>query len=393
MGFFRFLGVATALLVSGYAGHPASAGTLTTLYNFPDANTGSPTGKLYLRHGILYGTGSGLNSAHADGQVFQLKKSAEGWKFKTLLAFNGQNGALPRAGVIADGAGVLYGTASSGGASGSGTVFKLWNSGGRWKSATLQNFAWDDPGGTEPESDLVLDASGALIGTTILGGDQQGGTIFSLVPSGRHWNEDMLYRFGNNYDGHEPAAGVVPAGTGRYYGTTYHGGMYDYGTVFELKHSQDGWTETPIHSFTGAADGEYPINAPVNGSDGTLYGTTLFGGAFQYGTVFSLKKSRHSWTHTVLHEFGSGDDGQQPYGGLLRVGDTLYGTAEFGGTHGAGIIFSLTESGGTWTETVLYNFTGGADGALPTAAPIADAQGNLYGTTFNGNGTVWEFSP
>ncbi len=394
---FRFRSIVTALLAFTVHAGAAAAGTYTVLYRFSDGNTGSPTGQLYLRDGTLYGTGSGLNSGHGNGQVFQLKKSGDKWKFKTLLAFDGQNGALPRGGVIADQAGTFYGAASGGGADGYGTLFKLWNSGGHWKSTALQDFAWDDAGGTQPNSDLVIDAAGALVGTTYLGGDEQRGTVFSLVGQGRRWREKVLYRFGNNYDGYEPATGVLLAGNGAFYGTTYHGGMYDYGTVFELRHSHGSWTETKIHTFTAGADGEYPINGLVEGADGTLYGTTLFGGPFQYGTVFSLTQSGGNWTHTVIHDFGNGMDGQEPYGGLLRVGDTLYGTAEFGGTSGSGIIFSLTGSGGNWTETILYNFGGGADGALPCAAMIADANGNLYGTTFMGgtkdNGTVWEFTP
>jgi uncharacterized repeat protein (TIGR03803 family) len=394
---FRLRSFVTAILAfTAYAGC-ATAGTHTVLYSFLDPNTGSPTGQLYLHDGILYGTGSGLNSVSGDGQVFQLKKSGNKWKLKTLLAFDGQSGALPRAGVIADQAGVFYGAASSGGTGGYGTVFKLWNEAGHWKNATLQSFAGNDAGGTQPNSDLIFDASGALVGTTLLGGDQQGGTIFSLVPHGQGWKEKMLYRFGNNYDGHEPATGVMLASNGAFYGTTYHGGKYDYGTVFELKTSGGHQTETVIHSFTSIGDGVYPNNGLVEGSDGTLYGTTLFGGGHQLGTVFSLTQSGGTWTHTILHEFGSESDGQQPYGGLLRVGDTLYGTAEFGGTAGAGIIFSLTQSGGTWTENILYNFGDGKDGALPCSAMIADASGNLYGTTFmggkTGNGTVWEFTP
>jgi uncharacterized repeat protein (TIGR03803 family) len=276
-------------------------------------------------------------------------------------------------------------------------MFKLWDDAGRWKSTTLRSFAWNDAGGTEPESDLVIDPSGALVGTTLLGGNNQEGTVFSLVPSGRRWKEKMLYRFGNDYDGYEPFAGLSPAGSGVYYGTTYHGGMYDYGSAFELRRSHGGWIENRIHTFTGRTDGEYPNNGLVEGDNGTLYGTTLFGGSFQTGTVFSLKESGGTWTHTVLHDFGSGNDGQEPYGGLLRVGDTLYGTAEYGGLYGGGIVYSLSGSGGTWIETILYNFGSGTDGALPCAAMIADAQGNLYGTTFAGgikdNGTVWEFTP
>jgi uncharacterized repeat protein (TIGR03803 family) len=375
----------------------AAAGTFSVIYTFADANTGSPTAKLYLREGVLYGTGSGLNSVSGDGQVFQLTKSGDKWKLKTLLAFNGQNGALPRAGVIADQSGALYGTTSNAGAKGSGTAFRLWNTGRNWKSATLQDFAWDDPGGTHPDSDLVFDATGALVGMTSWGGENQEGTVFSLVPRGNRWKEKMLHRFTNNYDGYEPAGGVFLASDGAFYGTTYYGGTRDYGTAFQLKRSGNKWTETKIYDFKAGTDGEYPINGVVQGSDGTLYGTTLFGGSYQYGTLFSLKQSGGSWTHTVLHEFGSAADGQEPYGGLLLVGDTLYGTAEFGGTKGAGIIFSLSQSGGVWTENILYNFNGGSDGAEPCATLIADADGNLYGTAFaaggKGQGTVWEYTP
>jgi uncharacterized repeat protein (TIGR03803 family) len=393
---FHYGVVVTAALAFGTYAGAAAAGTFTVLYKFADGNTGSPTGKLYLRDGVLYGTGTGQNSKSGAGQVFQLKQSGGKWKLKTLLAFNRQNGADPRGAVVADANGVFYGTAEGGGSAGYGTAFRLWNDGGRWKSATLKNFTWDDAGGAEPNSDLVPDRSGALVGTTIYGGNNEEGTVFSFVPHGRHWKEKVLYRFTNNYDGYEPGPGLMLGSNGTLYGTTYHGGMYDYGTVYELKHSHGGWIENQLHTFTAGANGEYPINGLVEGDDGTLYGTTLFGGQFQYGTVFSLKKSGDSWTHTVIYNFGSSNDGSEPYGGLLRLGNTLYGTAEFGGATGNGIIFSLTESGGTWTETILHNF-GGGDGGLPCAAMIADANGNLYGTTFAGgikdNGTVWEYAP
>lgn len=394
---FLFRSIVTALLAVVACTAPAPAGTFATLYRFPDGNTGSPIGKLYLDGGALYGTGSGYNSQSGDGQVFQLKQSGGVWKFKTLLAFDGSNGSFPRAGVIADQAGVFYGTAEGGGSGGYGTVFKLWKSESGWQSATLKDFAWNDPGGTEPDSDLIIDRSGALIGATIYGGEQQGGTVFRLVPGDTRWKEKMVWRFTSNYDGHEPWAGVLLTKSGALYGTTYHGGMYDYGMVYQLTRSGRSWTEQKIHSFNTIADGVYPVNGLIEGAHGTLYGTTLFGGIGQYGTVFSLEQSGGAWTHTVIHEFGTGNDGQEPYGGLLLVGDTLYGTAEFGGTSGAGIIFSLNKSGGAWTEMILYNFSGGADGALPCATLIADANGNLYGTTFaggtNDNGTIWEFTP
>src|SRR5262249_26275361 len=157
-----------------------------TLYRFTDPNTGGPIGKLYLHNGNLYGTGSGLNSANGAGQVFELKNAGGSWTFKTLHAFTGPDGRTPRGGLVADAAGAAYGTAEGGGSGGYGTVFQLSKSGGGWQSTVLKNFAWDDPDGTEPDSDLIMDR-GALVGATIYGGEEQGGTIFSLVPSHDGW--------------------------------------------------------------------------------------------------------------------------------------------------------------------------------------------------------------
>jgi hypothetical protein len=154
---FHYGLVVTAALAFGTYAGAAAAGTFTVLYKFADGNTGSPTGKLYLRDGVLYGTGTGQNSKSGAGQVFQLKQSGGKWKLKTLLAFNRQNGADPRGAVVADANDVFYGTAEGRGTAGYGTAFRLWNDGGRWKSATLKNFTWNDAGGAEPNSDLVPD--------------------------------------------------------------------------------------------------------------------------------------------------------------------------------------------------------------------------------------------
>lgn len=147
-----------------------------------------------------------------------------------------------------------------------------------------------------------------------------------------------------------------------------------------------------IHSFDEEG-GEYPDSDLVMDGAGNIYGTTVTGGDIGSGTVFQLTPSGDGWTHTVLHSFTSGADGGQPYKGVtLDPQGNLYGTAVVGGTGGAcpedgcGVIYKLTNSGGTWTHSVIYNFTGGDDGYGPGAGLTRDGAGNLYGMTPTGGG-------
>jgi uncharacterized repeat protein (TIGR03803 family) len=142
------------------------------------------------------------------------------------------------------------------------------------------------------------------------------------------------------------------------------------------------WTETVIHSFTGGSDGALPIAGLILDASGDLYGTTANGGADDAGTVFKLTPTG---TETVLYPFTGGSDGAYPQAGLIADGSgNLYGTTNSGGESGNGTVFQLTPTG---AETVLYSFTGSGDGANPTAGLVADGSGNLYGTTNSGAGT------
>src|ERR1700730_8501242 len=133
-------------------------------------------------------------------------------------------------------------------------------------------------------------------------------------------------------------------------------------------------TTTVLYSFSGSSDGGDPASALTFDSAGNAYGTSVTGGAFGYGTVFQLSPNGSSWTETPLYSFAGSPDGKNPYGGVtLDSAGNLYGTTVAGGNSvcsgdGCGVVFKLTNSGGHWSESVLYNFQGGNDGAGPGSA-------------------------
>src|SRR6266566_9094853 len=164
------------------------------------------------------------------------------------------------------------------------------------------------------------------------------------------------------------------------------------------------WAAVPqiIYNFAGDDDGEYIDTDLVIDGAGNLYGTSVLGGDFGGGTVFQLTPSGDSWIHTVLYSFSGGADGGEPYKGVtLDAEGNLYGTAVTGGSGscegGCGVVYKLTNSGETWTQTVIHAFTGGDDGSGPGARVSVDARGNVYGMTPTGGslglGTIYELHP
>ena len=226
----------------------------------------------------------------------------------------------------------------------------------------------------------------------------------------------VLHNFTGGQDGAGPYAGVTVDRGGNLYGTAIGGGC-GYGTGFKITDKNGGWLFNPLYCFAGGNDGNAPLARVVFGPDGSLYGSTQFGGGdgcyegFGCGTVFNLKPSPTAckaalcpWTETVLYRFSGGGDGAYPsYGDLIfdQAGD-IYGTARSGGAsgcggNGCGVVFKLTPSaGGQYTESTVYSFTSGQDGAEPVGGLILEA-GNLYGTTLAagiyGGGTVFELVP
>lgn len=280
-------------------------------------------------------------------------------------------------------------------------------SGGSGSENALYSFA----GGNDPKlpyAGLVFDKAGNLYGTTELGGTNNQGTIFEIAPnSNGTWTETVLYNFTGGPDGGQPYGSLVFDTSGNLYGTTNFGGSSNCnmgcGTVFELTPGSGGWTETMLYTFTGGSDGREPSARVRLDAAGNLYGTTLQGGnigsvcSAGCGTVFELVHGSSGWSESVLYAFQGGSDGASPYDGLtFDPAGNLYGTTYAGGAAASGTIFKLAPGSSGWTESALHAFNGGHDGKYPFGDLIVDASGNLYGTAFQGGagyGVVYELSP
>jgi uncharacterized repeat protein (TIGR03803 family) len=270
------------------------------------------------------------------------------------------------------------------------------------------------PDGFDPQGNLTLDSAGNLYGTTVYGGANKTacnghgcGTVFKLAPptsKGGSWTETILYSFTGGDDGANPQAGVILDSVGNLYGTTENGGSLARGTVFELSPGQDGvWAEVVLYTYGMDEGGGIPLGGVVFDGSGNLYCTASTGGPEGGGTVFELSPGLGgSWTYALLYGFDASNgsnDGIGPGDGVVfdAAGD-LYGTTMQGGNFGFGTVFELTPSAGSWSETILYSFAGGNDGASPMASLVLDAAGNLDGTTFAGGGkgnpgTVFRLTP
>ncbi|MGA9355104.1 MAG: choice-of-anchor tandem repeat GloVer-containing protein, partial [Terriglobales bacterium] len=230
--------------------------------------------------------------------------------------------------------------------------------------------------GAYPYAGLIFDTSGNLYGTTFFGGAQEAGTVFELAPKAKGgWTEKVLYSFGGGTDGANPYASVVFDAADNLYGTTYQGGDYTSGTVFELTpNGSGGWTEKVLHSFGNGTDGADPYASLIFDTFGNLYGTTYQGGVYGLGTVFELTPKRGGWREKVVHSFGAGTDGANPYASLVfDAAGNLYGTTYQGGVYSSGTAFELTpKGGGGWREKILYSFGNVPDGADPYASMVFD---------------------
>ena len=267
-----------------------SGGTLTTLYSFcplagctdgqmPNAGLVQATdGNFY---GTTYQGGDNSFCTEGCGTIFKI---TPGGILTTLLRFNSTDGAYPYAALVQASDGKFYGTTVGGGANGEGTVFKL--SGGTL--TTLYNFC-SKPNctdGQQPAAGLVQATDGNLYGTTSGGGVHGNyGTVFQITTTG---TLSTLYSFCSQSgctDGDNPEAALVQATDGNFYGTTLAGGAYNGGTIFKI--TLIGSTLTPLHSFDGT-NGSRPFAGLVQATDGNFYGTTYVGGPYGWGTIFSL---------------------------------------------------------------------------------------------------------
>jgi uncharacterized repeat protein (TIGR03803 family) len=394
----------------------ARAGVEHALFKFSfSANGFFPYGGLVSDGTNLYGTTSADDLSSDAGVVFEVVNGVGGlypWTESVLYTFTGGgDGSTPYAGLVRDANGNLYGTTAYGGAQnsncdgGCGTVFELSppsQSGGSWTETTLYQFQGGNDG-AHSQSTLILDSSGNLYGTTLDGGSVGVccGTAFELSPPttpGGTWTETVLHDFGSGNDGQEPEAGLHLGPQGELFGTTAAGGTQGSGTIFELTRSTGGWSEEVLYSFSGGADGGEPA-AGVIEQNGVLYGTTVLGGPENAGTVFQLESVSGVFTETVLYGFQGESDGGYPYGGvIIDASGTLYGPAQYGGdtskcvtkgSNGCGVIYQLSQSAGSWSETVLLTFDG-SDGFAPHSNLLFTHDG-LYFTTIHGGKPGCEF--
>lgn len=372
----------------------------------PGGLIAGPNGSLYGT--TLAGGGNSLLCDGGCGTVFQLTPSRNGWTETVLYSFQGAPDGEQPSQLVVDNQGNLYGTTGAGGISGDcfngscGTVFELSPTSEGWKETVLYRFE-DGTDGGEPNSGLAIDSRGNLYGTTLSGG-QTGcyggcGVVFELSPTqDGGWKETVLYTFLKNRTGTFPNATVSLDAHGNLYGTS-GGGVYNNGAVFELSPSGNAWKVSALHEFTGGEDGSAPLVTPVLDAEGNLFGTFDDGGAHSGGGVYELTpRTGEGWGETTIHSFGAVKDGYFAVGLNIASDGSLYGTTEFGGDPncGCGVVFQLSRSGTAWTQTVLHSFSG-SDGEFPDSPLVFDSAGNIYGATnaggASGNGVVFEITP
>lgn len=260
-----------------------------------------------------------------------------------------------------------------------------------------------DTGGATSYAGPTLDQFGNLYGSTNLGGATGNGSVYRLTNNGSSWVYTTLYSFFGTPDGSGPAFGSVAIGPdSRLYGTTEGGGVF--GTVWSVQPAATTcssfsclWKDTVLHRFGSGQDGSQPIGGVVLDATGNVYGTNNLGGANGNGAVFEVKHLGPTWTESLLYSFTGGTDAVNPVAGVtLDPSGNLFGTTSFGGANGVGAVYQMVHSQEGWRESVIYSFQGLSDGQNPVGGVILDQAGNLYGTTFdggdNGGGTVYELT-
>jgi len=401
---------ALACALLGFAAQTAPAQTFSVLYTFCSqascADGATPNPNLVVdSKGNVYGT-TRVGGPDLYGTAFKISSTG----IETLMyGFNSfPNGLAPQGGLIQDASGNFYGTGALGGLTkihslcvdlGCGVVYELSATG---VETVLFDFfdvkKGENYNGFRPYGSLLRDSNGNIYGTTAGFGAKTTGSVFELAANG---SEGILHWFGSYpHDGRFPNGGLVMDSQGNIYGTTSLGGHYgatgglpSSGTVFEINTAG---VESVIHSFGGkkfVQNGLGPNAGLILDGTGNIYGTTANGGIATCGdegcgTVFAMTPAG---VETVLYSFKGTPDGMSPMGSLIMDGQgNFYGTTEYGGAYGAGTVFKLSPGG---VETVLYSFSGGADGANPLDGLAMDGNGNLYGTTFGGGNSNELCSP
>jgi len=434
-----FLLVAVLLLAAAID-QSAHAQNLTVLHTFmgEESQDGADpvNGVVMDAAGNLYGTTylGGLHGAPGDscytfeddggcGTVFKLAKHSSGFVYSTLYKFQALPDGNYPLGVVVGPDGTLYGATNGGGIvnnqgclnfpTGCGTVFRL-----RppptfcpavlcpWGETIVHSFTgMNGDGGSPGSGDLIFDNAGNFYGTTEMGGDSNGGAAYEFTPAQGGWTESILYSFNTSQNLAMPNTGLLMDQAGNFYGSTgYSVDGNPNGGIYQLVHSQSGWSANALQIFNciGGLNGCDPESLIFDPS-GNLLAPMDGSGFHGQGTVIELLASSN-WSIDLLYTFQSRQG--FPAGRLTRdAAGNLYGTATNCAT-GFGCIYKLTPSGGSYVYSELYDFTGHADGQSPSGPVLIDANGNLYGTAeaggdesrclgegVDGCGTVWELTP
>ena len=353
------------------------AQTFKTLHNFDNTDAALPWATLVQGNdGNFYGTTQNGGNTVCNlgcGTIFKINPNGK----LTTFMFNGTNGSEPIAGLVQAANGDFYGVTTSGGANDVGVIFKFSPNGGL---TTLYSF--DVNTGYSPLGGLALASDGNFYGTTSGGGPPTGactpsgcGTIFKITPLGTY---TTLHNFNGIPDGGMPLATMVQASNGKLYGTaSAFGTDNNYGTVFSITLKGK---YAVVHQFNNT-DGYYPFGGLILGRDGNFYGQTNLGGDSPFGAFGTVYKMTPSGEVTTLHSFQQ-TDGDNPVSALVQGTDgNFYGTASYGGEFpNFGTVFKITPNG---KFTTLHNFAS-TDGSYPYAGLIQATDGAFYGATYAG---------
>lgn len=323
-----------------------------------EADGKGPLGTLTVRGNAIYGTASAGAGACDCGGIFRLKprdRARTKWDYSLLYAFEERNrGATPVAGVIFGEDGALYGATSAGGADDAGTIFRLRGGGEAWRLSVIHHFRAVRDGGS-PLGELVFGENRVLFGTASTGGRFGEGTVFRLTRNGgfsavHHFKG--IRQTGSIKDGSGPEGHLTFAEDGTLYGTTARGGNADAGTIFRIRPAGEGrWVYSAIYHFAGDAEGGGTPRAGLTmDSAGELYGTAAEGGPDAGGIVYRVTRTSDGWGIETLHAFDlDGREGGAPHSRLTIREDILYGATGAGGAvargeecpEGCGSVFQL----------------------------------------------------
>jgi uncharacterized repeat protein (TIGR03803 family) len=363
--------------------------TFTLLDSFTGTSGAAPGATPYYENLIQANDGGFYGTAYSGGPnslgtVFKISSTGT---FSLLHSFSTAttDGKSPYAGLVQGSDGSFYGTTHNGGANNVGTVFKITSTG---SFSLLHSFSTATNDGESPSAGLVQGSDGSFYGTTTLGGATGSGTVFKIDSTG---NFTLLYSFSSaTTSGVNPYAALVQGSDGSFYGTTANGGANGNGTVFNITSTGN---FNLLHSFlSGSTDGYTPYSPLVQGSDGSFYGTTSAGGSRSGGIVFKITSTG---TFTVLHPLMVTTEGSVPKGGLVLGSDgNFYGMNSAGGGHAVGTIFKIIPTG---TLSLLRTFVGGSgDGRTPIGGLVQGSDGSFYGNTnlggTNNDGTLFQLT-